>query len=118
MVRYNHRNTFQPTTFTYPNFGPKWTWDWVSYITDDPLTNTADVVYNSVGGGRRTFTGFDTNTQSFVYQRYDQNKLTRTGPASYEMLAPDGSKKVFTQSDGSVGTSRRVFLTQIVDPPG
>src|SRR5260221_1162017 len=34
------------------------------------------------------------------------------------MVAAGGSKKVFTQSDGSVGTSRRVFLTQIVDPSG
>jgi RHS repeat-associated protein len=118
MVRYNHRNAFQPTLFTYSNFGPKWTWDWVAFITDNPANLTADVTYTAVGGGRRTFTGFDTNTQSFAYQLYDQNKLTRTGPASYEMVAPDGSKKVFTQSDGSVGTSRRVFLTQLVDPAG
>jgi len=26
-VRYNHRDAFQPTTFTYANFGSKWTCD-------------------------------------------------------------------------------------------
>src|SRR5437588_8522580 len=34
------------------------------------------------------------------------------------LFRSEGSKKVFTQSDGSVGTSRRVFLTQIIDPAG
>jgi YD repeat-containing protein len=44
--------------------------------------------------------------------------LERTGPASYEMMWADGSKMVFGQSDGSVGTSRKVFLTQVIDPAG
>src|SRR6185295_797802 len=31
---------------------------------------------------------------------------------------PDGSKLVFSQSDGAIGTSRKIFLTQVVDPFG
>jgi len=34
------------------------------------------------------------------------------------MSARDGSKAVFSQSDGAIGTSRKVFLTQILDPFG
>jgi RHS repeat-associated protein len=117
-VRYNHRDAFQPTTFTYANFGSKWTCDWISYITDNPQSPLADVNYYIRGGGTRTFTGFDTNAQTYAFQQYDQTQLTRTGPASYEMLWPDGSKLVFGQSDGSIGTSRNVFLTQVVDPFG
>ena len=117
-VRYSHRDAFQPANFTYSNFGPKWTCDWISYITDDPTNTLADVKYYMRGGGTRTFTGFDTNTQTFAFQLYDQTLLTRTGPASYEMLARDGSKLIFSQSDGAIGTSRKIFLTQMLDPYG
>jgi len=34
------------------------------------------------------------------------------------MKADDGSKVIFSQSDGSAGTSRKIFLKQIVDPQG
>ena len=78
----------------------------------------ADVTYYIRGGGTRTFTGFDTNAQTYAFQQYDQTQLTRTGPASYQMLWPDGSKLLFNQSDGSLGTARNVFLTQVVDPFG
>src|SRR6185295_12739454 len=44
--------------------------------------------------------------------------LRRTGSSSYEMTAPDGSRAIFSQPDGSIGTSRKVFLTQLLDPFG
>jgi hypothetical protein len=110
-VRYNHREAFQPANFTYSNFGAKWTCDWVSYITDNPQSLSADVNYYVMGGGTRTFTGFNTNTQTFASQQYDQTLLTRTGADSYQMLSGDGSKSIFSQSDGSAGTSRKIFLT-------
>ena len=117
-VRYNHRDARQPANFTYANFGPKWTCDWISYITDNPQSPSANAKYYVMGGGTRTFTGFNTNTQSFAYQQYDQTRLTRTGTNSYQMLSRDGSKLIFSQSDGSAGTSRKIFLTQILDPFG
>jgi hypothetical protein len=42
IVRYNQRDAFQPSNFTYSNFGPKWTFDWLSYITDNPSNPVAD----------------------------------------------------------------------------
>jgi RHS repeat-associated protein len=117
-VRYNHRDAFQPATFSYSNFGPKWTCDWISYITDNPQIPQADVNYYIRGGGTRTFKGFNANSQTYDFQQYDQTQLRRTGPASYEMLARNGSKMVFSRSDGSVGTSRKIFLTQVSDPFG
>jgi RHS repeat-associated protein len=117
-VRYSQREAFQPANFTYSNFGPKWTCDWISYVTDNPSNALADVNYYLIGGGTRTFSGFNTNTQSFAFQQYDQTQLRRTGPTSYEEISPDGSKLVFSQSDGAIGTSRKVFLTQLVDPFG
>ena len=116
LARYSHREAFQPTTFTYANLGPKWTCNWISYITDNPQNTLADVNHYLRGGGTRTFTGFKTNLQIFAIQQKTQTQLTRTGPASYQMMAGDGSKLIFNQSDGSVGTSRKIFLTQVVDP--
>lgn len=118
MVRYNQRDASPPANFTYSNLGPKWTFDWLSYITDDPSNPLADVTYYIMGGGTRTFTGFDSNTQSYAFQLYDQTKLTRTSPDAYEMLSCDGTRKVFSQSDGSTGAPRNVFLTQLIDPAG
>jgi RHS repeat-associated protein len=117
-VRYNHREALQPANFSYSNFGPKWTCDWISYITDNPQSLLADVKYYIRGGGTRIFTGFNAASQSFAYQQYDQTRLTRTAPAAYQMIARDGSKLIFSKSDGSAGTSRKIFLTQVVDPFG
>jgi RHS repeat-associated protein len=117
-VTYNQRDAFQPTLFAYANFGPKWTFRWVSYITDNPQSPLANVNFYIMGGGTRTFSGFSTNTQSYAFQPFDHTRLTRTGPTTYEMVSPDGSKKVFAQSDGSTGTSRKIFLTQMMDPFG
>ncbi len=117
-VRYNQRDATQPALFTYSNFGPKWTFDWLAYITDNPLSPNADVLYYRVGGFARVFTGFNPVTRTFALQMYDRTRLTRISANSYEMVSGDGSKLVFNQPDSSTGTSRRVFLTQIVDPAG
>jgi YD repeat-containing protein len=116
-VRYRQRDNQFSSTFNYSNFGPKWTFDWLAYIIDDPATPPADVTYYMRGGGNRIFTGFDSTTQAFAYQVLDQTLLTRTSASAYEMLSPDGTRTVFGQSDAGV-TTRRVFLTQVVDPAG
>ena len=95
-VRYNQRDAFQPAIFTYSNFGPKWTFDWLAYITDNPFSPFADVTYYMMGGGTRTFTDFRNNTQTYAFQQFDQTQLTRTSPDTYEMLSRDGSRKVFS----------------------
>ena len=116
-VRYRQRDNQFSSTFNYSNFGPKWTFDWLAYIIDDPATPQADVTYYMRGGGNRTFTGFNATTQAFAYQVIDRTLLTRTSGSSYEMLSPDGKRLVFGQSDGGVA-ARRIFLTQVIDPAG
>src|SRR6202008_3981761 len=34
-LRYDHRDQRQPQTFTYGHVGPRWTFDWLSYVTDN-----------------------------------------------------------------------------------
>jgi RHS repeat-associated protein len=114
-VRYNQRDSVQPDPFPYSNFGPKWTFDWLSYLTDAPFDPNSDVFYYIMGGGTRTFTGFTGGSQTSEFQQFDQTRLTRTSPASYEMLSPDGARKIFSHSDGATGTSRKIFLTELID---
>ncbi len=39
VANYNHLEGNQPTTFAFPNFGMDWTFNWVSYMTVDPMTS-------------------------------------------------------------------------------
>jgi len=117
-LTYNQREAGQPAVFSYSNLGPKWTFNWLAFISDNPSNPSADVSYYTDGGGTLPFTGFDSKSQTYASQIKSQARLTRTLASSYEMLFPDGSKNVFSQPDSVGGTSRRVFLTQVVDRYG
>ena len=115
---YNQLEANQPATFPYSNLGSKWTCNWISFITDNPGSTSADVALYEDGGGTLPFTGFTPATQSFAVEAMSHALLTRLAPASYELLYPNGARRDYAQSDGSVGSSRRIFLTRIVDPSG
>ena len=118
-VRYNSRDAVpQGAVLATGILGVNWTHDWVSYIQDQPQSPLADVKCFAGGGGVYTFTGFDPTNQAFALQQYEQTLLQRTGSNSYELVYPDGSKKIFAQPDGSVGSKRSVYLTQVVDAFG
>ena len=118
IVHYNQRDSAQPANFSYSNLGPKWTFDWISYLQDNPTNPSADVIYYRLGGFTRLFSGYSAATQSYATQPYDQTKLVRTSTTSYEMRWNDGSKAIFSQSDGSAGSARKIFLRQYFDPSG
>jgi RHS repeat-associated protein len=115
---YNQREGNQPALFSYSNLGQKWTLDYLAYISDNPSVPAADVNYYTDGGGILPFTGFNTNTQSFLPQTLSVAILTRTSPNSYQMMFSDGSMYVFAQPTATNGTSRNVFMTAVVDRSG
>jgi len=117
-VNYHALEANQPATFYYSNLGPKWTCNWIAYITDNPTSPTADVTYYVDGGGTLGFAGFNSAKNTYAVQYMNQALLIKTSSSSYEMQFPDGSKQEFARSDGSVGSTRRVFLTQKIDPAG
>lgn len=117
-LTYSQREAFQPALFAYANLGSKWTFDWLAYITDNPQNPLADATCYLMGGGTRVFSGFDSKTQKYATQQLDQTVLTRTSATGYELLYPDGSKRIFAQPDGATGASRKVFLTRYIDPAG
>jgi RHS repeat-associated protein len=120
LLTYNHKEVFQPQIFYYSNLGPKWTFDWLSYIEDDPASPQADVNLYPRGGGRLTSTGYDPGTQSFAPQLQTQDVIVRTAtsPIRYERRETDGSVEVFSQPDGALTSPRKVFLTSWKDPQG
>jgi RHS repeat-associated protein len=116
---YNQREAGQPSNFNYSNLGAKWTFNWLSYIIDNP-SNPATASQAVGGGGTVRYSGYNSGTQTFAPQYDYQSSLRRTStnPLRYELAYPDGSKDIFGLPDGSTTAPRKVFLTQRIDPAG
>ena len=117
-VEYNQREAFQPSTFTYSNLGQKWTFNWLSYITDDPNNLGGTVTCCLEGGGTETYTGYNATTKNYALQPETHDFLMLVSSTNYMRQMPDGTKQIYGHPDGSTVYPRNVFLTQIVDPVG
>lgn len=117
-VTYNQRHTAQPSTFSYSNLGPKWTFNWLSYVIDNPADGSAPAGVYVPGGGIESYSGFNTGTQSYAADPQSFAVLVRITSTSYERRLPDGSKQIFSVSDGATGYPRKIFMTQVADPAG
>ncbi|EJB01774.1 RHS repeat-associated core domain protein [Rhizobium leguminosarum bv. trifolii WSM597] len=119
-ISYNQREDSQPQNFNFYNVSPKWTLNWLSYVTDDPANAGANVSRFLSGGGSFVYKGFDAGTRRFAAQDDDGSILVLASqePVEYRRLLRDGSVEIYTQSDGATAYPRRVFLSQIRDPQG
>jgi RHS repeat-associated protein len=115
---YNELEANQPANFYYSNLGPKWTCNWISYITDNPSSPGADVTLYVDGGGTFEYNNFDPASQTYAPEVMSQSRLVKTSGSTYELQYGDGSRHEFTQSDGATGSTRRIFLTQIINSAG
>jgi RHS repeat-associated protein len=118
IVYYNQNEANQPSTFYYSNLGPDWDCNWIAYITDNPNSPGAGVTSYGPGGGTHSFTGFNSTNKTFAPELYTQAVLVQTSSSTYELQFPNGTRKEFTQSDGSTGSTRRIFMTQVIDAAG
>lgn len=111
-IGYNHREAGQPTTFTYPNFGPNWNFSWVSSLTVDASQNVTVMVR---GGGSEVYNWSLKDNVTNVYSPdLSSQAVVAVVNSTYERRLPDGSKEIFAQNDGT----GRYFMTQVVDPQG
>ena len=127
---YNQREDLQPANFSFSNVSPKWTHSWLAYIQDDPNNPGNSVTrYASGGGGFEYPEGtcfnlpcYNTTSGAFVSETYDDSQLVRNPPSgaatSYQRNLPDGSKEMYTLSNGAQTFPRLMFLTQVIDPAG
>ncbi len=117
-ISYNQREDSQPGAFSFFNVSPKWTLNWLSYVTDDPVTPGASVSRYVAGGGAYYYTGYSNGR--FANQFDDGSILFRasSSPITYRRQLRDGSVEIYAQSDGSASAPRRIFLSQLIDPYG
>jgi RHS repeat-associated protein len=119
-LTYNQREANQPANMMYSNLGRKWTFNWLSYIQDSPSSPGASVMRYVSGGGAYPYTGYNAGNGNFAAEAKQGAVLVRTSssPITYERRLNDGSKEIYSQSNGSTVYPRRVFLSQIVDHNG
>jgi len=117
VVTYNQKESLQPAVFDYSNLGPKWTLNWLAYVTDDPASQRLEIPVFVPGGGTESYP-FDSYLQVYLPHPQSHSVLVKTGTDSYERRLPDGSKQVFGVSDGAPVYPRRIFMTQLVDAAG
>ena len=108
-VNYNNMETNQPSSFTFTNFGPDWTFNWLSYLTVNSGTQVATVRVR--GGGSEVYTP---NMGVYPPDLLTQAVLVSMGGGVYQRQLPDGSIEVFSQADG-LGN---IFMTEVIDPQG
>lgn len=107
-VYYSQRDVGQPSSFTYSNFGPKWTCNWFATITDNVSATGSATLYER-GGGRETFT-FAGNTSALG--PFSQSRLERAA-TGFTRTFSDGSNEHYAMSDGNL-----YFLTSVTDAQG
>jgi RHS repeat-associated protein len=113
---YNQRDAQQPPSgATYSNMGPKWSFNWLSYVTDDPNTQLTATFLTVTGGGTERYL-FDSGTQTFSRDPQTHAQLVRISASNYERQLPDGSKQVFSKTDNATSYPRKIFMTQWIDP--
>ena len=114
-VTYNHKEAGQPSTFSYSNLGPRWTFDQLSFIEDE---NLQALVLHVRGGGMETYTDFDGQSTGPHYMSQNQLVRVSTNPVVWEVRRADGSADTYSQLDCELCSGRRVFLTRSEDAQG
>jgi len=118
-LTYNQRDPLQPQIFSIGNVGPKWTFDWLSWVVDNPTTIIdieASVTLRG-GGSERYSIPTDGIYPANWRSRAVLAKVSST-PIRYERRLRDGGIEVFAQSDGVITNGRRIYLTDVIDPQG
>jgi RHS repeat-associated protein len=120
VITYNQREDSQPANFSSYNVSQKWTLNWLTYITDDPINPGANVSRYLPGGGAYNYIGYNSTTGSFATDSSDNSilVLVSTNPVVYQRLLPNGSVDVYAASDGNTAFPRHIFLSQVIDPQG
>ena len=118
---YSQREAYQPETFHYSNLGPKWTYNGLTYVVDDPEHPGENVQRYKAGGGTRIFkkADYDPASGRFAPDGRDGSVLVRlSDPLRYERRWPNGGVETYAHSDGRTVWPRRFFLTERKDPAG
>jgi RHS repeat-associated protein len=115
---YSALNGWPDFGLPYSNISQEWRLNWVAYLMDDPMNPFGDIRFAADGGGSLTFTDYNATNKVFRNLFYGRARLVRINTNRYELHYPDGWKKVFDHPTTGVGTTRRIFMSAIVDAAG
>ena len=118
---YSQREAYQPQSFHYTNLGPKWTYEGLSYIIDEPARPGENVQRYKAGGGTREYRkeDYDPATGRFAPDGRDGSVLVRLEkPLRYARHHPDGTIETYGHTDAKPSYPRRHFLSERKDPAG
>ena len=108
-LSYDHREVRQPQTIDYGSVGPMWSHNWLSYVTEGPLS----VMLRGPG------MEFHLGMSSQLLTQATLVAVSTTDTPRYERRLPDGTVEVFTLGDRPASQpNRRIFLTEVIDPQG
>jgi RHS repeat-associated protein len=120
VVDYDQRDDAMPAIPSFSNVGPKWRFDWQSFVLEKQPSNPSTVaeVYTRAGT-YEIYNNYDAASSSYELHRDTRALLVRTNssPIRYERRLADGSVGVYSVSDGA-SADRRIFLTESIDPQG
>ncbi|MCH8541863.1 MAG: hypothetical protein LAT58_14000, partial [Opitutales bacterium] len=125
-LNYDQRSVVIDDQPDHGNFGPRWTYDFLSYIESDssPVPDSDDEHWQKVDVvfGNGSFYTYNYNSSAETYSteygdrpRLDYIETAEGGPA-YQMTYSDGSIRLYEQANSTTAT--RFYLTQIIDPQG
>jgi RHS repeat-associated protein len=118
-VEYNQRSTSIDDSPTHANFGPRWTYEYLSYIKlNGTGTPNADVSFVDGNGYYYRYT-YVTATSTYSSRYGSQPRLEWVPPGiggpGFVLLFNDGSQMHFMKPNASVN---RYYLTKLIDPTG
>jgi YD repeat-containing protein len=119
-ISYSQWEASQPAVFSFFNISPKWTFNFLSYVQDDPNAHGSNVILYRAGGGDSPQTTYNVTTGAFAPDEVDESTLALSSqnPVVYTRQLRDGTVETYAQSDGATSYPRHVFLTKITDPQG
>jgi RHS repeat-associated protein len=115
---YHQSDADQSPGQQYSHLGPNWTFNWISYVTDDPSEPAAGASVYVRGGGTERYSGYNMTTHKYLPDRQTHAVLKRTSDNTYEKHFRDGSRQIFGPAHDGTAFPRLVFLTQVVDAFG
>ena len=119
-LNYDQRSSVIADIQDHGNLGPRWTYNFLSYI--DLTGSGSPAASTNVIFGDGSYYSYDFDTQTGTYGSAYANRprldyVTTGSPApAYVMTYSDGSKRIFSQPDSAAPT--HYFLTHQVDSQG
>jgi YD repeat-containing protein len=108
-LTYNQRDANQPQTFTYTNWGPKWTSNWISYLI--PNQANQSIKHYRAGGGQLTFALIPLPTGGTV-----QSRVERVPGSGAVIHLPSGKQQVLDSKTVKAMKDQGKLLPQVANP--